>query len=143
MSQSDLIEKKEDEEKNFGDEIQTVIYRFPKKDHDKMVEFSKPFSDVFRKYGVSRWGIFQLSNNGNVMEFTNIAKTVSANLDEEEVWIEIFHYNDKKHKDEVMEKMKNDKDCEQGFQQFMKLITPGSSVIIGDFSSVNGIEFIR
>ncbi|MGZ5491239.1 MAG: DUF1428 family protein, partial [Nitrososphaeraceae archaeon] len=118
MSQSDLIEKKEnDEGKNFGNEIQTVIYRFPKKDHDKMVEFSKPFTDVFRKYGVSRWGIFQLSNTENVMEFINIAKTVSANLDEEEVWIEIFHYHDKKHKDEVMEKMKKDKDCEQGFQQ--------------------------
>jgi uncharacterized protein YbaA (DUF1428 family) len=143
MIQSDLIEKKGKEEKEMGEEIQTVIYRFPKKDHDKMVEFSKPFTDVFRKYGVSRWGIFQLSNNENVMEFTNIAKTVSANLDEEEVWIEIFHYNDKKHKDEVMEKMKNDKNCEQGFQQFMKLITPGSSVIIGDFSNVNGIEFIR
>ena len=144
VSQLDLIEKKgNDEGKNFGNEIQTVIYRFPKKDHDKMVEFSKPFSDVFRKFGVSRWGIFQLSNNENVMEFANIAKTVSANLDEEEVWIEIFHYNDKKHKDEVMEKMKNDKNCEQGFQQFMKLITPGSSVIIGDFSNVNGIEFIR
>ena len=136
MSQSDLIEKKGDEKKNLGDEIQTVIYRFPKKNHDKMVEFSKPFTDVFRKYGVSRWGIFQLSSTKNDMEFTNIAKTVSANLDEEEVWIEIFHYHDKKHKDEVMEKMKKDKDCEQGFQQFMKLITPGSSVIIGDFSSV-------
>jgi len=143
MSQSDLIEKKGDEEKNLGDEIQTVLYRFPKKDHDKMVEVSKPFTDVFRKYGVSRWGIFQLSSTKNDMEFTNIAKTISANIDEEEVWIEIFHYNDKKHKDEVMEKMKNDKNCEQGFQQFMKLITPGSNVIIGDFSSVNGIEFIR
>ena len=108
-----------------------------------MVEFTKPFTDVFRKYGVSRWGIFQLGTTKNDMEFTTIAKTVSANLDEEEVWIEIFHYNNKKHKEEVMEKMKNDKDCEQGFQQFMKLITPGSSVIIGDFSSINGIEFIR
>jgi hypothetical protein len=86
MSQSDLIEKKGDEEKNLGDKIQTVIYRFPKKNHDKMVEFSKPFTDVFRKYGVSRWGIFQLSSTKNDMEFTNIAKTVSANLDEEEVW---------------------------------------------------------
>jgi uncharacterized protein YbaA (DUF1428 family) len=143
MSQSDLIEKKGNEEKNFGDEIQTVIYRFPKKDHDKMVEFSKPFTDVFRKYGVLRWGIFQLSSSKNDMEFTNIAKTLSANLDEEEVWIEIFHYNDKKHKEEVLEKMKNDKNCEQGFQQFMKLVTPGSSVIIGDFNSVNGIDFIR
>jgi uncharacterized protein YbaA (DUF1428 family) len=142
MSQSDLIENKRNEENSLGNEIQTVIYRFPKKDHDKMVEFSKPFTDIFRKYGVSRWGIFQLNSSKNDMEFTNIAKTVSANLDEEEVWIEIFHYNNKKHKDEVMEKMKNDKNCEQGFQQFMKLITPGSSVIVGDFSNVNGVEFI-
>ena len=44
MSQSDFIEKKGDEEKNLGDEIQTVIYRFPKKNHDKMVEFSNPFT---------------------------------------------------------------------------------------------------
>jgi uncharacterized protein YbaA (DUF1428 family) len=142
MSQSELNENKGNEESHLGDEIQTVIYRFPKKDHNKMVEFSKPFTDIFRKYGVSRWGIFQLNNTKNDMEFTNLAKTVSANLDEEEVWIEIFHYNDKKHKEEVIQKMKNDKNCEQGFQQFMKLITAGSSVIIGDFSSVNGIEFI-
>jgi hypothetical protein len=57
MSQSDLIEKKGDKEKNLGEEIQTVIYRFPKKDHDKMVEFSKPFTEVFRKY-VFHGGIY-------------------------------------------------------------------------------------
>ncbi|HEX6671792.1 MAG TPA: hypothetical protein VF084_06130 [Nitrososphaeraceae archaeon] len=96
MSQSDLIEKKGEIKKNLEEEIQTVIYRFPKKDHDKMVEFSKPFAEVFRKYGVSRWGIFQLSSTTNDMEFTTIARTVSANLEDEEVWIEIFHYNDKK-----------------------------------------------
>jgi hypothetical protein len=37
MSQSDLIEKKGEIKKNLEEEIQTVIYRFPKKDHDKMV----------------------------------------------------------------------------------------------------------
>ena|SRR5687768_16294160 len=112
MSKSNLIEKREKKKNDFGDEVKTVIYRFPKKDHNKMVEF------------------------------TNIAKTISANLEEEEVWREIIHYNDKKHKDEVMEKMKNDTSCEQGFQEFMKLVTPESSVIIGDFS-VKDIEFIR
>ena len=125
-----------------GDEIQTVIYRFPKKNHDKMVEFSKPFTDVFRKYGVSCWGIFQLSSTKNDMEFTSIAKTLSANLDEEEVWIEIFHYHDKKHKDEVMEIMKGDKNCEQGYQQFLELITPGSKVIYGDFHRLNDLGFV-
>ena len=49
MDQSDLIGKKKKEEKDFGNEIQTVIYRFPKKDHDKMIEFTKPFTDIFRK----------------------------------------------------------------------------------------------
>ena len=140
MSKSNFLEKRE-KEKNDFEEVQTVIYRFPKKDHDKMVEFTKPFTDIFRKHGVLHWGIFQLKDTENMVEFTNIAKTISANLDEE-VWIEIFHYKDKKHKDEVMEKMKNDKSCEQGFQEFMKLVTPGSSVIIGDFSSVKDIEFI-
>ncbi|HEX6294329.1 MAG TPA: hypothetical protein VFZ46_04190 [Nitrososphaeraceae archaeon] len=38
------------------------------------------------------------------MEFTNIAKTLSASQDEE-VWVEIFYYKDKKHKDEVFAKM--------------------------------------
>jgi len=41
-----------------------------------------------------------------------------------------------------MEKMKNYKNCEQGYRQFMKLITHGSSVIIGDLNSVIGIKFI-
>ena len=38
-------------------------------------------------------------------------------------------------------KLKNYKNCKQGFQQFMKLVTPGSSMI-GDLNSVNGIKFI-
>ena len=88
-------------------------------------------------------GYISVKDTENMVEFTNIAKTISVNLEEEEVWIEIIHYNDKKHKDEVMEKMKNDTSCEQGFQEFMKLVTPESSVIIGDFSSVKDIEFIR
>jgi hypothetical protein len=59
-----------------------------------MVELSKPFTDLFRKHWVLHWGIFQLSSTENVMEFTNIAKTLSASQNEE-VWIEIFYYKDK------------------------------------------------
>jgi hypothetical protein len=33
--------------------------------------------------------------------------------------------------------MKNDKNCEQGYRQFLNLITPGSKVIYGDFRRVN------
>lgn len=139
MDKSNIIEK--EEEKEFGNEVQTILYRVPKKNHDAMVELSKPFTNIFRKHGVLHWGIFQLSSIENVMEFTNIAKTVSASQDEE-VWIEIFYYKDKKHKDEVIAKMMTDKVCEQSYQQFMNLITPGSSVINGDFSHIDGIGFV-
>ena len=75
------------------------------------------------------------------MEFTNIAKTLSASQDEEG-WVEIFYYNDKKHKNEVIAKMMTDKVCEQSYQLFMNLITPGSTVINGDFSHIEGIGFV-
>jgi uncharacterized protein YbaA (DUF1428 family) len=139
MSQSNIIEKKE--EKGFDNEVQTIFYRVPKKNHDTMVELSKPFTDLFRKHGVLHWDIFQLSSTENVMEFTNIAKTLSASQDEE-VWVEIFYYKDKKHKDEVIAKMMTDKVCEQSYQLFMNLITPGSTVINGDFSHIDGISFV-
>ena len=75
------------------------------------------------------------------MEVTNITKIVSASHDEE-VFIEIFYYKDKKHKDEVMAKMMTDKVCEQNYQQFMNLIIPGSSVINGDFIQIDGILIV-
>ena len=38
---------------------------------------------------------------------TNIAKTILANQDDE-VWMELIFYRDRKHKDEVGAKMQND-----------------------------------
>lgn len=106
-----------------------------------MAELSKSSTDIFKKHGVLHWGIFQLTSTENLEGFTNISKIISASQDEEEVWIEIFYYKDKKHK-EVMKNMMNDKDCEQNYQQFMNLIASGSSVINGDFSHIKGIDFV-
>jgi hypothetical protein len=41
------------------------------------------------------------------------------------VWVEIFYYKDKKHKDEVIAKMMTDKVCKRSYQQFMDLIAHG------------------
>ena len=86
--------------------------------------------------------IFNLSKTDNMEGFTNISHAVSADPNEEEVWVELLSYRDKKHKDEVMEKMKNDKNCEQGYRQFLDLITPGSKVIYGDFGRVKDLGFL-
>jgi uncharacterized protein YbaA (DUF1428 family) len=60
-----------------------------------------------RKYGVTNL-YFQINNTDSPMEgITNIAKTISANPDEE-VWLELLFYRDSKHREEVGAKMQND-----------------------------------
>jgi uncharacterized protein YbaA (DUF1428 family) len=86
-----------------------------------------------RKYGASHL-IFQLNNTEAPMEgITNIAKTVSANQDEE-VWMELIFYRDRKHRDEVCAKMQNDESMERLYKQSVDLLSPGSSFVMGEFS---------
>jgi uncharacterized protein YbaA (DUF1428 family) len=86
-----------------------------------------------RKYGAPHL-IFQLNNTEAPMEgITNIAKTVSANQDEE-VWMELIFYRDRKHRDEVSAKMQNDENMERLYKQSVDLISPGSSFVMGEFS---------
>ena len=132
MSKSKVTEINEEEE--IGSIVQQFIYRLPKKNHDAMVHLEKQFIDVFRKHGGLRFEVFQLSSTENMMkDWTNIAKTVSANQ-EEEIWMEQIFYKDSKHRDEYMAKCGNDENMNQLYKQFTDLITPGSSPIMGEFS---------
>ena len=140
MDKLNITEK--NERKELANQIEMIHFRLPKKNHDAMILFCKQFNDIFKKYGILHWEIFQLSRTDNMEGFTNISQTVSANPNEEEVWVELLSYRDKKHKDEVMEKMKDDKNCEQGYRQFLDLITPGSKVIYGDFRRLNDLGFV-
>ena len=117
MEKSSITEK--DEKREIGNQIEMIHFRVPKKNHDAMILFCKQFNDIFKKYGILHWEIFQLSRTDNLEGFTNISQTVSANPDEEEVWVELLSYRDMKHKDKVMEKIKDDKNCEQGYRQFL------------------------
>ena len=117
-------------ENEIGNLIRLFMWRIPKKNHDTMVQFNKPFKDLFSKVGV-RQEIFQLSNTKDKeaenMGFTNVAKTVTAREDEE-VWLELQFYQDSRHHDEVSEKMQNDKSAMELGNKFMEIITPGSIV---------------
>ena len=75
-----------------------------------MMRVNKQSLDLFRKFGV-RLKPFHLTSTEAMMDFTNIAKTLSANQDEEEeeeVWLELQFYRDQKHLEDVMAKMEND-----------------------------------
>src|ERR671914_42506 len=85
MSKSNITEI----EQGIGSEIAHFVYRVPKKNHEAMMQLNKQFADIMRKYGAPHL-IFQLNNTEAPMEgITNIAKTISANQDEE-VWMELI-----------------------------------------------------
>ena len=66
-------------------------------------------------------------------DITNIAKTVSATQDEE-VWLELISYRDRKQKDEVSIRMQNDERMGPRWQRSMDLFSPGTGFIMGEFS---------
>ena len=132
MSKSNVTELEEEQE--LGSIVQQFIYRLPKKNHEAMVQLEKQFIEIFRNHDRMRFEVFQLSSTENMMDWTNIAKTVSASQDEE-IWVEQIFYRDSKHRDEYMAKCGNDENMNQLYKQFMNLITPGSA-IMGEFSRV-------
>jgi uncharacterized protein YbaA (DUF1428 family) len=76
--------------------------------------------------------LFRLAVNTSWEGFENISKSVSASTDED-VWITIMSYKDKKHRDEFVAKMSNDKECQQGYEEWARLLSPNSKVITGEF----------
>jgi uncharacterized protein YbaA (DUF1428 family) len=120
-------------EQGIGNEVDHFVYRVPKKNHDAIVQLSKEFGDIIRNYGVTHL-VFQLNNTEAPMEgITNIAKTISATQDEE-VWLELIFYRDRKHKDEVGAKMRNDERMGTLWQRSMALVSPGTGFIMGEFN---------
>jgi uncharacterized protein YbaA (DUF1428 family) len=129
MSKSNITEI----EQGIGSDVAHFVYRVPKKNHEAMIQINKQFADIMREHGAPHL-IFQLNNTEAPMEgITNIAKTVSANQDEE-VWMELIFYRDRKHRDEVGAKMQNDENMERLYKQSVDLLSPGSSFIMGEFS---------
>ena len=131
MSKSNITEI----EQGIGSEVAHFIYRVPKKNHDAMVQLNKQFVGTMRKYEATHL-VFQLSTTEAPMEgITNIAKSVLANQDDE-VWMELIFYKDRKHRDEVEAKMRNDENMERLYKQSVDLITPGTNFIMGEFSRI-------
>jgi uncharacterized protein YbaA (DUF1428 family) len=118
-----------------GSYVQLYVYRVPKKNHDAMVQLDKQILPWFNKHG-GRMEFFQLSNSETIEGLESIAKTLSiAEDDEEEVWVELNYFRDRKHFDDVFAKMLQDESVAPLFKQFEGLITQGKSrMITGGFS---------
>lgn len=133
MSKPDSTESK----KEIGNLVQHFVYRLPRKNHDVMMRNMNQLTEMFKKHGMLRSEVFQLTNSETLEGFTSITNTISANSDEE-VWMELHSYRDRKHIEEVLKRIQNDERDGLLFQQFTVLITPGSSCIMGEFSRISG-----
>lgn len=127
------------------DSIQNVgyvgiyLYRAPKMNHEALVKINKHSHDFFMKHGVLKFEVYTLNSRDDMMDFTNLAKTISAGEDEE-VWLEIQSYRDAEHVKEFVKAMEGDKSGDEMYKEFMKLITPGSIVAFGEFSKLHEIS---
>jgi hypothetical protein len=114
-----------------GNQIRFYVYRIPKKNHDKMVQNQKEFTDAFRKEG-GDYKSFQLKSTVVPEGFTNITTLLSANPDEE-VWMDLELYRDSNHMDVVTSKLMDDKSALSLMKQYLALLSPGSSPIRAEF----------
>lgn len=119
--------------------VEIFLYRAPKKNHDSLVRLNKQSHDFFMKYGALKFEVFTINNRENMMDFVNLAKTFSAN-EEEDVWLEIQAYKNSQHVKEFIDKMKDDKSMETLYKEFMDLITPGSVVSFGGFDKIEEVS---
>jgi uncharacterized protein YbaA (DUF1428 family) len=108
-----------------------MIARSPKRNYEVLTALEKKSSEMFQKEEVY-YVLFRLAVNTSWEGFENISKSVSASTDED-VWITIMSYKDKKHRDEFVAKMSNDKECQQGYEEWARLLSPNSKVITGEF----------
>ena len=120
--------------------VEIFLYRAPKKNHDSLVRLNKQSHDFFMKYGALKFEVFTIDNRENMMDFVNLAKTISANDEDEEVWLEIQSYKNSQHVKEFVDKMTKDTSMETLSKEFMDLITPGSVVSFGGFDKIKEIS---
>lgn len=73
-----------------------------------------------------------LTKNTSWEGFTNISKNILASEDEN-TWINMLSFRDQNHRDEFGTKMSSDKECQNSYEEFTNLITPGSHIITGEF----------
>ena len=125
-------------QKDDGGLIKIFFIRAPKKNHDALVKIGKQTDIFFKKHGVSKYG-YRLNSRENMMDFVNVSRTISANDDDDDVWLEIQFYKDAKHVEEVMKAMEGDKMANELYKEVMELITPGP-IVFGDFSRLKEIS---
>jgi len=115
--------------------VQIFLYKLPKKNHEAMVSLVKKFTALYKKYGTQDWEVYQLNSTEAFEGSTSIASTVSSSKDEE-VWVEVDHYKDRRARDKAVGAIMQDPSAGALFGEMAATLSPGFSLIMGEFNPV-------
>jgi uncharacterized protein YbaA (DUF1428 family) len=115
-----------------GSHLEVFLYRAPKKNHDAIEQNLKRFVPWFKKNGV-RIEYYQFGNSETMEGMESIAKTLSA-AEDEDIWIELQYFRDRKHCEDAYAKMMRDTSLKPLGDEFFGLITQGKSMVTGGFN---------
>jgi uncharacterized protein YbaA (DUF1428 family) len=114
--------------------LEVYVYRAPKKNHDAIEQNLKKFVPWFRENGI-RIEYFRYENAQKMEGMESIAKILSASEDED-IWIELQYFKDRKHCEDVYAKMMQDVSLKPLGEEFFSLITQEKSMVTGGFSQL-------
>lgn len=117
--------------------VEFVFYRVPRKNHVLLLKVTTRLIELLKKENVS-YQCFGLNSSEKIPGFINITRIIPINPDEEEIWINMVTYQHQQHRAEVVEKISKDKECQDIYEEFMKLLTPGTEFINGEFKNLSG-----
>lgn len=115
--------------------MEFVFYRVPKKNHESLLQVTNRLIEFIKKEEVV-YDCFNLIGAENIPGFINITKVITINPDEEEMWINKVTYKDREHRTLVVEKISKDKECQDIYEEFIGLLTPGTDFISGEFRNL-------
>ncbi len=72
----------------------------------------------------------------NIPGFVNVTKIIPINPKEEEIWINMVTYRYRQHRLDVIAKISKDKECLDMYEELVKLLTPGTGFITGEFKNL-------
>jgi uncharacterized protein YbaA (DUF1428 family) len=118
-----------------AEHTQIFVYKLPKKNHEAMVKLIKRFTSLYKKYGTLSWDVYQLNSTEAFDGTISIAKTLSAGPDEE-VWVEVDQYKDRKARDKAVGAIMQDPSAGPLFGELAGVLSPGFSMVMGEYSPI-------
>lgn len=100
-----------------------------------MLQVTKRLIELLRHENVS-YETFGLISAGQIPGFISITKIIPIDPVKEDICINIVTYKDRQCRSEVVDKISKDKECQDIYKEFMRLITPNTEFVNGEFRNL-------